>query len=281
MEYEVDGDLQSAHGDEIILSAGAIGSPHLLMLSGVGPADHLRQMGISVIHDLPGVGKNLRDHPQVQLTWKTKPGFEQDSLAPRIQFVVRYTAEGSDLRNDMLIHPFSYATRSLYYTDPNTEPIGIGMIAAIYLAESAGEMLLRTTSPSIQPFLDYNLLATDFDRKRMRESVQICLDLAEKDSLSELIEGRQFPTDAELESEQALDDWMMRSVRTSHHISGTCKMGPSDDTMAVVDQYARMHGIEGLRVADASIMPDCIRANTNATSMVIGERVADFIKEGR
>ena len=189
--------------------------------------------------------------------------------------------KGSDLRNDMLIHPFSYATRSLYYTDPNTEPIGIGMIAAIYLAESAGEMLLRTTNPRIQPFLDYNLLATEFDRRRMRESVQICLDLAQKDALAELIESRRFPSDADLESEQALDDWMMRNVRTSHHISGTCKMGPGDDTMAVVDQYARMHGIEGLRVADASVMPDCIRANTNATSMVIGERVADFIKAGR
>ena len=281
VEYEADGEMQSAHGDEIILSAGAIGSPHLLMLSGVGPAEHLQSMGVAVIHDSPGVGKNLRDHPQVQLTWRTKPGFEQDSLAPRIQFVLRYTAGGSALRNDMLIHPFSYATRSLYYTDPNVEPIGIGMIAAIYLAESAGEILLRTTSPRIQPFLDYNLLATEFDRNRMRESVQICLDLAQKDSLADLIEGLNSPTDADLASDQTLDDWMMRNVRTSHHISGTCKMGPADDSMAVVDQYGRMHGLEGLRVADASVMPDCIRANTNATSMVIGERVADFIREGK
>ena len=281
VEYEADGEMQSANGDEVILSAGAIGSPHLLMLSGVGPAEHLQSMGIGVVHNSPGVGKNLRDHPQVQLTWRTKPEFEQDSLAPRIQFVLRYTAAGSTLRNDMLIHPFSYATRSLYYTDPNVEPIGIGMISAIYLAESAGEILLRTTSPRIQPFLDYNLLATEFDRNRMRESVHICLDLAKKDSLADLIEDRQFPTDADLASDQTLDDWMMRNVRTSHHISGTCKMGPTDDAMAVVDQYARMHGIEGLRVADASVMPDCIRANTNATSMVIGERVAEFIRDGR
>ena len=115
----------------------------------------------------------------------------------------------------------------------------------------------------------------------MRESVQICLDLAQKDSLADLIEGLNSPTDADLASDQTLDDWMMRNVRTSHHISGTCKMGPADDSMAVVDQYGRMHGLEGLRVADASVMPDCIRANTNATSMVIGERVADFIREGK
>ena len=87
------------------------------------------------------------------------------------------------------------------------------------------------------------------------------------------------PTETDLESDDALDDWMLKNVRTSHHISGTCKMGPDSDRMAVVDQHARVFGIAGLRVADASIMPDCIRANTNATSIMIGERVADFITE--
>ncbi len=280
VEFEADGELQSVYGDEIILSAGAIGSPHLLMLSGIGPADHISDMGIPVIHDSPGVGKNLRDHPQVQLTWNTKPAFRQDSLAPRIQFVLRYTAEGSSLRNDMLIHPFSYATRDLYYTDPASEAIGIGMIAAIYLAESAGEMRLRAASPRIQPYLDYNLLATEFDIKRLRESVHICLELAKNDALADLIQELRTPTDADLESEQTIDAWMMRNVRTSHHISGTCKMGADDDPMAVVDQYGRLRGIQGLRVADASVMPDCIRANTNATSMAIGERISDFIKAG-
>ena len=281
VEYDADGETHTAYGDEVILSAGAIGSPQLLMLSGVGPADHLRAMGISVVQDTPGVGKNLRDHPQVQLTWRTKPDFEQDRLAPRIQFVLRYTAAGSELRNDMLIHPFSYATRGFYYTDRSNEPIGIGMIAAIYLAESAGELRLRAADARIQPFLDYNLLATEFDRRRMRESVQICLDMAQSDDLSQYIEVRESPADADIASDRALDDWMMRSVRTSHHISGTCKMGLASDGMAVVDQYARAHGLAGLRVADASIMPDCIRANTNATSMVIGERVSAFIGEGR
>ena len=95
---------------EVILAAGAIGSPQLLQLSGIGPADQLRDMGIPGIKDLPGVGKNLRDHPQVQLTWKTRDDFEQDPLAPRIQLALRYTAKNSPLRNDMFIHPFSYAT---------------------------------------------------------------------------------------------------------------------------------------------------------------------------
>ena len=280
VEVEVDGEARTVLGDEIILSAGAIGSPHLLMLSGVGPAGHLTEFGVPIVSDSPGVGQNLRDHPQVQLVWRTVPGFELDKAGPGIQFVLRYTATGSSLRNDMLIHPISRASESKIYTDWDREPIGIGMIAAIYLAEAAGEMRLRDTNPRIQPYLDYNLLSTQLDLDRMRESVHICVDIAKQGPLAELIEELVDPTDTDLESDDALDDWMLRNVRTSHHISGTCKMGPSSDRMAVVDQYARVFGVEGLRVADASIMPDCIRANTNATSIMIGERVADFIIEG-
>ena len=88
------------------------------------------------------------------------------------------------------------------------------------------------------------------------------------------------PTDADLASDQALDAWMMREVTTSQHISCTCKMGPPTDPMAVVDQYGKVHGLEGIRVVDASIMPDCIRANTNVTTMMIGERISDFIRQG-
>ncbi len=282
VEVEIGGEMQTLFADEIILSAGAIGSPHLLMLSGVGPADHLHKMGVRVALDSPGVGKNLRDHPQVQALWRTRDGFEQDILSPRLQFVLRYTAEGSALRNDMLIHPTSHATDATYYTDPGTDLVGVGMTACIYLAESSGEMLLRAADPRIQPYLDYNLLDTEFDRRRLREAVRICMDLAGTEPLSDFMGERLRPADRDLESDDALDDWMMRKVSTSHHISSTCKMGPDSDPMAVVDQYARVRGLDGLRIADASIMPDCIRANTNATSMLIGERVAELIRgEGK
>ena len=279
VEVESDGRVQIVEGADIILSAGAIGSPHLLMLSGVGPSGHLSDMGVPVVHHSPGVGQNLRDHPQVTLRWNAKPDFNQDEFAPRLQFVLRYTATGSNLRNDMLVHPISCDTRAMYYTDVEEGPAGLGMTAAIYLAESAGRMRLRTDNPRVQPYLDYNLLATEFDVRRLRESARMCVELAEKDVMSEYIADLFDPTEADLASDDALDGWMMRKVTTSHHISGTCKMGPSTDAMAVVDQRARVYGLENLRVADASIMPDCIRANTNATSMVIGERVSDFIRE--
>ena len=106
-------------------------------------------------------------------------------------------------------------------------------------------------------------------------------NLAEHADFRDIVEDRIEPTDADLESDDSLDDWLMREVSTAQHISCTCKMGPASDSMAVVDQYGRVHGLEGLRIVDASIMPDCIRANTNVTTMMIGERVSDFIRQGK
>ena len=107
------------------------------------------------------------------------------------------------------------------------------------------------------------------------------MTLGEGKAFANIIEERLEPPDDALSSDAALDDWIMREVSTSQHISCTCKMGPASDPMAVVDQYGRVHGIKGLRVVDASIMPDCIRANTNVTTMMIGERISDFILQGK
>jgi len=271
----------SVEGEEIILSAGAIGTPHLLLLSGVGPAEQLARFDVPQVYDSPGVGKNLRDHPQAPVMFYTKERSEQQSVAHGIQVLLRYTATGSDQRNDMLIHPFAHGRKSLYYAESFSEPYGYGMVACLYLAEGAGEMALLDSDPRVQPYLDYNYLVGDWDRARMRESVRICLDIAKQSGMADIIEGPMDPDESDSESDDALDAWLLRNVRTSHHISGTCKMGPDSDEMAVVDQYGKARGLEGLRVADASIMPDCIRANTNVTSMVIGERIADFIKNGK
>ena len=277
---ESGGDLFEVLGDEVVLGAGAIGSPQMLMLSGVGPADHLREQGIEVVADLPGVGQNLRDHPQVQVTWESDPAFEQDPLEPRIQVSLRYTAERSPLRNDMLIHPLGVAPTTGSYLLPDDGPPGVGMIAAIYLAAGAGAIRLASSDPAGSPAIDFNYLAEETDRVRLREAVRLCVRLAEQADYPAILGERVDLPDAALQSDEALDGWLMRRVRTSHHSSGTCKMGPASDPMAVVDQYGRVHGVEGLRIADASIMPDCIRANTNVTSMVIGERIADFIRNG-
>jgi choline dehydrogenase-like flavoprotein len=139
---------------------------------------------------------------------------------------------------------------------------------------------LTSTDPKIQPWLNYNYLAESFNRERLREGVRLCLKLAEHQDLRETLGPRIEPTNADLVSDEALDDWMLREVTTFSHISGTCKMGPSSDPMAVVDQYGKVHSLEGIRVADASIMPDLVRAPINPTVLMIGERITDFIQQG-
>ena len=160
------------------------------------------------------------------------------------------------------------------------DALGIRMTAGIQLAVGKGELQLTSRDPKIQPLLDYRYLEDAFDRQRLREAVRLCVRLADHPSFRDIIAERLEPTDATLASDEALDAWLYREVTTSQHISCTCKMGPASDPMAVVDQYGRVHGLDKLRVVDASIMPDCIRANTNVTTMMIGERIADFIRQG-
>ena len=281
VEVESGGERFVAEGGEIILCSGAVGSPHILLLSGVGPGAHLREMGLSPVHELPGVGRNLRDHPSVYTTFRTRADYPLDGHAPRVQLCLRWTADGSDLRNDMMIFMQSFATERVDRGGERMEPLGIRMISVLDLALGAGELRLHSANPDEQPFLDYNYLQEAEDRRRLRDAVRLCARLGEHPDFAHIIQERIEPTDEQLADDDALDAYMLREVTTGQHISGTCKMGPTSDPMAVVDQYGKVHGMENLRIVDASIMPDCIRANTNVTTMTIGERIAEFIREGR
>ena len=280
VDVESGGERFVAEADEIILSAGAVGSPQILMLSGVGPADHLGELGIPVVRDLPGVGRNLRDHPLIYVTSKTKPGYLLDPVGPRIQFGLRFTATGSDVENDMIVYMNTFATERPNRGGDRMTPLGIRMIIALQLALGSGELKLQSSDPNDQPLLDYNYFQEPADLERMRDGVRTCIKLSQHEAWKDIIDSRIEPPDDVLNSDEDLDDWLIREVTTGHHISCTCKMGPASDPMAVVDQFGKVHGIDGLRVVDASIMPDCVRANINVTTMMIGERVADFIKEG-
>ena len=277
LEVESEGEIFVVEAEEIVLSGGAIASPQILMLSGIGPGQHLEENGIEVIHNLPGVGQNLRDHPILPISFKTKEHVPLDGLAPRNQYVLRYTASGSDLRNDMIIIMQSFATERVDRGGSRMDGFGVRMTLSLYLAKSSGSLFLQSKDPSVQPFLNYNYFNESFDRERMREGIHKCIGLAEHPVFSDLVEELVEPHASALDSEESLDNWMMREATTGHHISGTCKMGQSEDSMAVVDQYGRVHGLDNIRVADASVMPDCIRANTNVTTMMIGERISDFM----
>ena len=261
---------EAVYGAEVLLCCGAIGTPHLLLRSGIGPADHLREVGVPVVHDLPGVGGNLRDHPQAAVVVRAAAGFVQSGTEPRLQIGLRYTAAGSSLRNDMIMLPIGFATAEGHYRRAGSVPIGFTVVPALYLAAGAGSVRLRSPRADVPPLPDYHYLAEASDRERMRESIRIAVDLLWHRSFRPLVVERVSPTDAELRADHALDEWLLRVVQTSHHVSSTCRMGSPADPDSVVDQEGRVHGIDGLRIADASIMPDCVRANTNYTSMAIG-----------
>ena len=266
---ETGGETDTVEGREIVLSAGAIGSPHLLLLSGVGPADPQKRLGIPVVADLPGVGQNLRDHPAVSMTWKIRPAVPIDDLEHWHQVGLRYTARGSDLRNDMIVYVASL-------TDDRTLLIR----PTVNLALGSGELKLTSADPRVQPLLNYRYFERPFDLERMREAVDLCVRLTGHGLFRTLLGERLQPTDADLASPGARDDWILRNATTGHHTSSTCKMGPASDPTAVVDQQGNVHGLERLRVVDAAIMPDSVRANINATVMMLAERIADDMRRG-
>ena len=281
VEVESGGERMTALGNQIILSSGGIASPQLLMLSGVGPAEALTEVGIDVVHELPGVGRNLRDHPMAMALYEYQGELPDDTEA-MIQTLLRYTTEESTTRDDMHIGILSL--------DPAHVPAGlpldiegkcITIYSSIQNALSAGELRLRSSNPDDPPVMEFRYMADPWDLQRAREGVRLSVRLGDHPAFRGLFTRRISPADADLASDEALDAWLLANVGTQYHTSGTCRMGPADDPMAVVDQYCRVHGLYGLRVVDTSVMPDVIRANTNCTAVLIAERVADWVKEGR
>lgn len=272
-----DGRETDYFGDEIVLCGGAVGSPHLLALSGVGPADQLRLLEIPVVQDLPGIGKNLRDHPDMPMFWRTIPGFPLNTDQVNTGTVtLRFTATDSPYNNDLVIYMGNYSAENPMRGEDHVRPTGIGVSQCLYLAQSQGELRTVSADPAVPPFLDFNLLGDPFDLARMRESVRLCSELFRHEAFNGIVEERLAPSDGVLQGNEKLDEWMKGNVITAHHVSSTCKMGPSNDPLAVVDQYCRVHGLEGLRIVDASIMPDTVRANLNLTVIAMAERAVEF-----
>ena len=245
----------------------------LLMLSGLGPRNQLDSLGIPVSVDLPGVGQNMRDHPNVTVRFQVKDDVPEDPIAMRA-LRLRFTATGSNTPNDMILSPASLNTVVRDNNPAHTVNCGL------YLAAGKGEIWLTSADPRAAPEMDYHYLEEPWDLERLREAVRLCMSLLEGPSYAPYIERVLAPTAADLETNESLNGWLKRNISTSYHISGTCKMGTDDDPMAVVDQRLCVRGVSNLRIADASIMPDVVRANTNVTTMMIAERVADFIKAG-
>ena len=261
------GKVEQFYADETVLCAGAIGTPQIMMLSGIGPESHLREVGIHVSHHLPGVGSNLRDHPTVNLFWQLL--FKPTGRFHWHQAGLRYTADGSHVNNDMIVYiaavpEFAVDSAEFLFVRPT-----------LNLAVGQGDLRLRSADIQDQPLLNYRYFEESFDRERQREAIRLCTELIEEHPAFRDICGNvlQGPGNA-LHDNAALDHWILANADTGHHTSSTCKMGLPTDPLAVADQAGRVYGIDRLRIVDASLMPDSVRANINATVMMLAEKIA-------
>jgi choline dehydrogenase len=267
VEYDANGARVQARAQEIIVAAGTIGSPQLLMVSGVGPRDVLGRLDIGIVEDLGGVGRNLSDHPVVNV--EVAPEIVDED--PRHHVALVYSS-GSGDRNDMQV--LVGAARV-----PDAEgAVGTRLLVSTMLGcpDSRGELELCSADLSVPPRVHFHYLESARDRRRFREALRLCASLVDDDAFAEIGITRIRPSDEQLASDPSLDRFVRQNVFTVFHGCGTCKMGPASDCDAVVDDRCYVHGIEGLRVADLSIVPQVPRAATNATALVIGERAADL-----
>jgi choline dehydrogenase-like flavoprotein len=266
VRYRKDTNDQTVEGRRIVLSAGVYHSPQILMLSGIGPRAELEQLGIPVVHGLDGVGENYQDHPVVTMTFKAKTSGRQLQERGRSTLKMYFKSDPARAYID-----FHIILREI------TTVSGIGdMISfSCHLLEQSnrGRLSLRSRDASDLPAIDPQMLEHPEDIRAMRAAMKFVEQLANTPPMDKFC--------GELFSPSPGEDWskFARSSYTSYfHGVGTCKMGPPSDRMAVVDQRLRVHGMDNLWVGDASIMPTVAHANTNLTSMMIGERAADFIK---
>jgi choline dehydrogenase len=268
-EYVVDGELRTIHAEqEVVLSAGAIGSPHILMLSGLGPADHLQQAGVTVRADLPGVGANLHDHP---LSWvsygvKKSPGPGHSGQA----MLIARTAQ--DVAPDLLM---SFTPAALKPRWSGAQE-GFSILFALATPASRGSVRLHSTDPLVQPLIDPGYLTEEADLDRMVTALHAARRIARADALSTW-RGAEILPGPDVSDVDQCRAYIRRTAGTYFHPVGTCRIGT--DAHAVVDTGLRVHGIDGLRVADASVMPSIVSANTNAAVLGIAERAAHLITQ--
>jgi len=283
VEYDRNGETRRVTTEEVVLSAGAINSPRLLMLSGIGPADHLQTHGIDVRVDLPGVGHNLQDHPIVYSAYETDRGDTYggaDTLWNLLQYLVLKRgplasngAEGaaywrSDRGIDAPDVQFLFLPVAIERGQIHEDVGGVSIATALVAPESRGRVTLASADPDDDPRIDPQYLAGGDDFETLVDGVERAHEIAETDPLASerADEGQPF---GDVEAH-------VRSETVSYqHFVGTCRMG--DAEMAVVDDRLRVRGVENLRVVDTSVMPTITRGNTHAPTLVIAERAAEFL----
>ena len=309
VEIARDGRLLRVHAArEVILCGGTVNSPQILMLSGIGPPEELARHGIEVVHDLPGVGRNLQDHVDCVLSFECRKPvtlyrhLRADRLAlsvargmvfgEGVMTTFPYEA-GAFLKTrpdliapDVQLHfmPALEKTANLHFPNPfrraaTVEAVhGLAIRVGPLVAESRGTITLRSADPAEPPRIQPNYLERDADRKTMIAGVRIVRDIMGQPALA-AYRGRELAPGEDVRTDELIAAWLRSAAMTTFHPVGTCKMGI--DPMAVVDARLKVHGIEGLRIADASVMPVITSGNTNAPAIMIGEKAAEFLRGER
>ncbi|PSP90220.1 choline dehydrogenase [Halobacteriales archaeon QS_4_69_34] len=296
VEYEVDGDrVRADAAREVVLSAGAVNTPQLLMLSGIGEPEHLREHDIEVRHDLPGVGRNLQDHLFAFVVHEATNAHTLDD-ADKLRHLPKYFLlkrgpltsnigeAGGFVRTDpdLPAPDLQYHFGPTYFMrhgfDNPEEGRGFSIGATQLRPESRGRITLRGDDPFDAPAIDPRYLSEEPDLEALVEGIRRAREIARADAFEEH-RGEEVWPGADVQTDAGIAEHVRETSHTVYHPVGTCKMG--DDPMAVVDDRLRVHGIEGLRVVDASVMPTITGGNTNAPTIAIAERAADLIADGR
>jgi choline dehydrogenase len=288
VEYDQGGRRQTARAErEVVICAGAYGSPQLLMLSGIGPADHLHEVGVRALIDSPNVGAHLQEHPMAFCNWHSQNHTTlDDATHPRylLQWLLTRGGKLSSTVTEAVIHwrsdsglpapDFQIYFAPVYFWEHGFRKTGapaITMAAALLAPESRGEVRLRSASPGDHPRILNNLLSQEAEVDGMLRALDLIQELAGKPPLAGLL-GEELNPGATVASRRERIDWLRATAEHVYHPSCTCRIGPPED--GVVDPELRVHGVEGLRVADASVMPRVTSGNTNAPTYMIAERCA-------
>ncbi len=295
VEYRKGGYLKQVRANkEVILSAGAIGSPHILMLSGIGPARHLNDMGIEVQHDLPGVGENLQDHLEVWVQQAcTQPITLKSALNPFSKALIGarwfFFKTGLGATNHFESCGFIRSRAGLSFPDiqyhflpaamsydgsSNATEHGFQVHVGHNKPKSRGRITLNSPDPADKPKLFFNYLSAEEDRAGFRACVRLSREIFAQ-SPFDPYRGREIAPGIDIMTDDEIDNWVADTAETAMHPSCACKMGTDD--MSVVDPETRVHGIEALRVVDSSIFPTVTNGNLNAPTIMVGEKAADII----
>jgi choline dehydrogenase len=291
VEYRSGGRVHTVHATrEVVLSGGAVNSPQLLMLSGIGPAEHLRSVGVDVVHDLPGVGGGLQDHPLVPVVWNVRSGksliraespsgyakwfgARRGPLTSNLAEAGLFTRSAPELAEPDLQYHFLPVK---FWKQAEVDPDVDAFTAAVVLVRvhSRGSVRLRSADPSWAPAIDAGYLTDERDLDALVVGVEKARDIASGGPLAAVLADEWSPGGS-VHGRDALRETVRNTLESLYHPTSSCRMGT--DEQAVVDSELRVRGIAGLRVVDASVMPTLVRGNTNAPTIMIAERAADLI----